>query len=261
MAAKSFAQAGDTRLLVGRYRLDRELGRGGMGVVFRGADLLMQRPVAVKLLHAPARAGSSLVQRFLHEVRNVARLQHEHVIQVFDVGQSELGEPFFVMELVTGISLSDLLRSEGRLPVARAVGLALVQQPDRFGAYFIDVGLTNVLRMGETSLGPASGEEYGALGSEAGFRALLAADVYTQVAQGASHPPVLLTAGMRDARIPAWEPAKMAARLQALTRGRTLLRVDAEGGHFSERRADGNAQLADVYAFLLDALGKPAPAQ
>jgi serine/threonine protein kinase len=65
------------------------------------------------------------VQRFLHEVRNVARLQHEHVIQVFDVGQSEVGEPFFVMELVKGISLGDLLRSEGRLAVARAVGLAL----------------------------------------------------------------------------------------------------------------------------------------
>ncbi|MEO7332146.1 MAG: serine/threonine-protein kinase, partial [Minicystis sp.] len=119
MARDSASPIENVRLLVGRYRLGEEIGRGGMGVVYRGVDTMMERPVAVKLLKSSAGADHPTTQRFLHEAKNAARIQHEHVIQVFDVGKNETGEPFFVMELVSGVSLAALLQAEKQIPAAR----------------------------------------------------------------------------------------------------------------------------------------------
>ncbi len=142
-------------------------------------------------------------------------------------------------------------KSAGGLPVS----MALVHHPDRFGAFLLDVGVVNALRWPVTPLGPALSAEFGAFDDEAGFRALLATDALSGVKDGVAYPPVLLTAGAQDPRVPAWMPAKMAARLQAASKGRTpLLRVDYESGHFAETRAAQNAFLADLFAFLLDAL-------
>ena len=104
--------AGDARIslinagtiLRERYRLDSELGRGGMGVVYRATDLELQRAVAVKLLPETASAPDAR-ERFLREARAAAALNHPHVISVYDVGVAE-GIPFFVMELVQGPRLS-----------------------------------------------------------------------------------------------------------------------------------------------------------
>jgi tetratricopeptide (TPR) repeat protein len=86
-----------------RYRLDSEIGRGGMGVVYRATDLELMREVAVKVL--PEAASSDARQRLIREARSVAALNHPHIISVHDVGE-EQGLPFFVMELVQGPSLA-----------------------------------------------------------------------------------------------------------------------------------------------------------
>ena len=150
MARDSASPLESARLLVGRYRLEEEIGRGGMGVVFRGVDTMMERPVAVKLLKASAAAEHPTTQRFLHEAKNAARIQHEHVIQVFDVGKSESGEPFFVMELVAGVSLAVLLQTEKQVPAARAVHIGgqiceALHAAHRAGIIHRDLKLANVL--------------------------------------------------------------------------------------------------------------------
>src|SRR5262245_45649114 len=86
-----------------RYSLDGEIGRGGMGVVYRATDLELKRNVAVKVLSGPP--SSQAKQRFIREARAAAALNHPHIISVYDVGESE-GRPFFVMELVDGPSLA-----------------------------------------------------------------------------------------------------------------------------------------------------------
>ncbi|HSO23892.1 MAG TPA: AAA family ATPase [Chondromyces sp.] len=92
---------GDT--LSGRYRLDEELGRGGMGIVYRAWDVELERPVAVKVMATHLEADDAR-ERLLREARAAAALSHPHVVAVHDVGVHE-GMPYFVMELVEGPSL------------------------------------------------------------------------------------------------------------------------------------------------------------
>jgi tetratricopeptide (TPR) repeat protein len=87
-----------------RYRLDSEIGRGGMGIVYRATDLELMREVAVKVLPDTA-SSSDARERFFREARAAAALNHPHIISVHDVGEVE-GVPFFVMELVHGPSLA-----------------------------------------------------------------------------------------------------------------------------------------------------------
>ncbi len=87
-----------------RYRLESEIGRGGMGIVYRATDLELMREVAVKLLPEAA-SSSEARQRLLREARAAAALNHPHIVSVHDVGEAG-GMPFFVMELVRGPSLS-----------------------------------------------------------------------------------------------------------------------------------------------------------
>jgi tetratricopeptide (TPR) repeat protein len=91
-------------VLRNRYRLDSEIGRGGMGRVYRAMDLELMREVAVKVLSEAASADAP--QRLIREARAAAALNHPHIISVYDVGE-DLGIPFFVMELVQGASLAN----------------------------------------------------------------------------------------------------------------------------------------------------------
>ncbi len=91
--------------LLDRYRLEAELGRGGMGVVYRAHDALLDRPVAVKLLSAAA-LGTEGRARLLREARAAAQLNHPNIASVYDAGESD-GVPFIVMELVEGHSLNE----------------------------------------------------------------------------------------------------------------------------------------------------------
>jgi serine/threonine-protein kinase len=108
--------------LAGRYELVEVIGRGGMGVVHRGRDRVLDRTVAVKVLPALFAENPTLVERFEREARAAARLSHPNIVSVYDSGRDGT-ERYFVMEYVPGKSLAELLRERGRLPVAEAVGI------------------------------------------------------------------------------------------------------------------------------------------
>jgi len=105
-----------------RYEILNELGRGGMGSVFKAHDPLLDRIVAIKTLSAALSADESFIRRFRHEARAVARLNHPGIVGIFDVGQ-EGAVSFIVMEYIAGGSLADLLKRETRLPPLRVVQL------------------------------------------------------------------------------------------------------------------------------------------
>jgi serine/threonine-protein kinase len=88
-----------------RYRIDAELGRGGMGVVYRARDTLLDRDVAVKVL-SDSRLGTGGRARLLHEARAVAQLDHPNFVAVYDAGESD-SSPFIVMQFVEGDSLHE----------------------------------------------------------------------------------------------------------------------------------------------------------
>lgn len=102
------------------YRIDALIGRGGMGVVYRGSDLRLGREVAIKLI-AAERAGDPVVRRrFEREARLMAALEHPNALPIYAAGEQD-GSLFLVMRYVAGTDLGALLRAEGRLPPVRAV--------------------------------------------------------------------------------------------------------------------------------------------
>jgi serine/threonine-protein kinase len=114
--------------LADRYRLERELGRGGMARVYLAHDLKHDRPVALKVLH-PGLSAVMGSERFLREIRTAARLQHPNILTVFDSGTAgqrdkEPGLLWYSMPYVEGESLRDRLKREKRLPVEEAATLA-----------------------------------------------------------------------------------------------------------------------------------------
>lgn len=107
-----------------RYRLVRELGRGGMGVVWVAHSLVLGVDVALKLIRASA-AGPGVASRMAREAHAAARLGHPALVRVFDFGWTNRGDPFLVMELVQGETLSALLKRESRINAIRAVQMIL----------------------------------------------------------------------------------------------------------------------------------------
>jgi eukaryotic-like serine/threonine-protein kinase len=108
--------------LADRYRLERELGRGGMATVYLAHDLRHDRKVALKVLQ-PELAATLGPERFQREIRTTARLQHPHILTVLDSGEAA-GQLWYTMPFVRGESLRDRLQREGQLPVDMAVDLA-----------------------------------------------------------------------------------------------------------------------------------------
>lgn len=103
------------------YRLERELGHGGMATVYQAHDLKHQRRVAIKVLH-PEHSAALGKERFLREITTTANLSHPHIVPVFDSGEAD-GQLYFVMPLIDGESLRARLEREGPLPVAEAIRL------------------------------------------------------------------------------------------------------------------------------------------
>src|SRR4249919_1046221 len=108
--------------LADRYRIERELGQGGMATVYLAHDLKHDRKVALKMLH-PDLAATIGVDRFLSEIKVTANLQHPNILGLFDSGVAD-GQAYYVMPYVDGESLRDRLSRETQLPVADAITIA-----------------------------------------------------------------------------------------------------------------------------------------
>ncbi len=142
---------GVDRMLGGRYRLIREIARGGMAAVWEADDTLLDRRVAVKLLHAQFADEPEFLERFRREARAAARLSHPNIVPIYDVGQDAGARtPYIVMELVDGGNLKDRIREAAPLPDAeiRRIGATLAATLDyahRKGLVHRDVKPQNVL--------------------------------------------------------------------------------------------------------------------
>src|SRR5437763_8355773 len=111
-------------LLSGRYRLDAQIGTGGMSTVYRSFDTVLERPVAIKLMHREIASHSEQLERFRREARSVAQLNHPHIVTVIDAGEDE-GTPYIVFEFVDGETLKERIRRCGRLPIPEAIAYAI----------------------------------------------------------------------------------------------------------------------------------------
>ncbi|WP_425613429.1 protein kinase [Anatilimnocola sp. NA78] len=107
---------------LGRYRLERKLGQGGMGAVFKAIDLSSNQPVAIKLLNQAAAMHPNAVRRFTKEARLLAALNNPHITNLLEVNDED-GVPYIVLEFVDGINLQQLLRERGPLPEREALAL------------------------------------------------------------------------------------------------------------------------------------------
>ncbi|MDQ1558273.1 MAG: hypothetical protein QOD32_1333, partial [Pyrinomonadaceae bacterium] len=112
------------RLIADKYRLDRLLGRGGMGAVYSGTHVELERPVAVKMLLPDSVSDPQALERFRREARAAARLNHPNVANTYDYGALADGEAYIVMELLDGQTLREYLNAEGSLPLKWAVEVA-----------------------------------------------------------------------------------------------------------------------------------------
>jgi prolyl oligopeptidase len=195
-------------------------------------------------------------------------------------GGGEYGEPWHqagrraskINTILDLVSVSEFLVSYGFTSAKRLailgtsaggipVGGALVRRPDLYAAVVARVPVMDMLRFEAMASGPANVPEFGSAATPQGMEALRVMSAYHQVKDGTAYPAVLLTAGINDPRIEAWQPGKMAARLQkATTSGKpVLLRIDYESGHgLGTPRAQRDDELADIYSFLLWQMGDPA---
>jgi serine/threonine-protein kinase len=112
---------GMPRTLAGRYRLERRLGRGGMGTVYEAIDVALDRSVAVKVVRDEWVHNPMATQRFRREARAVAGFAHPNVVTVYDYGVETGSRVFLVMELLQGTTLREELRRSGRLSTARTL--------------------------------------------------------------------------------------------------------------------------------------------
>ncbi len=115
---------GIPHLIANRFRVECEIGRGGMGTVYRATHLGLERPVAVKVLKPEFAADPEVADRFMREARTMARLRHSGAAMIFDAGRLPDGRPFIVMEYAEGATLAETLTKEGRLTPQRAVQIA-----------------------------------------------------------------------------------------------------------------------------------------
>ena len=150
-------QEGD--VIAGKYRVERVLGAGGMGIVVAAMHLELEQRVALKFLLPEAAAHATVVARFAREARAAAKIRCEHVARVIDVGSLESGAPFMVMEYMEGQDLEQLLRQHGPLPTALAVDYVLqaseaIAEAHALGLVHRDVKPANLFLASQPSKDP-----------------------------------------------------------------------------------------------------------
>ena len=137
------------RVYNGRYELNRHIARGGMAEVYLAHDLLLDRPVALKVLFPELSVDRSFVERFRREAQAAANLSHQNIVSIFDWGEED-GTYFIVMEYVSGQPLSHVIRTEGKLQPDRAAQIAAgtaaaLSNAHRHGVVHRDIKPGNIL--------------------------------------------------------------------------------------------------------------------
>jgi serine/threonine-protein kinase len=107
--------------LADKYRIEELIAEGGMGAVYRGTHVLMDKTVAIKVLHPALAADDKIVARFSREARAASRLSHPHALSVTDFGEAENGVVFLVMEYLKGQTLKEVIHSQGQMPLPRVI--------------------------------------------------------------------------------------------------------------------------------------------
>ncbi|HEU5075244.1 MAG TPA: serine/threonine-protein kinase, partial [Polyangiaceae bacterium] len=136
-------------VIADRYRVEEVLGAGAMGVVVAARHLGLDDPVAIKFLAQDLVESPNALGRFHREARAAARIKHEHVIRVHDVGKLASGVPYLVMERLAGSDLATLLIDEGPLPLAESVryvreACAGIAEAHRHGIVHRDIKPSNL---------------------------------------------------------------------------------------------------------------------
>src|SRR5688572_8741671 len=145
-------------VLAGKYRIDARLNEGGMGSVYKGTHVLMDKTVAVKVLRPSLAADEKIVARFSREARAASRISHPNALSVTDFGEDENGTVFLVMEFLSGRTLKQVIRDEGPLPlpriveITRQVGDALAAAHTQ-GVVHRDLKSDNIMLLDTTSVG------------------------------------------------------------------------------------------------------------
>src|SRR6201997_2323302 len=162
---------------IGRYEILQEIGRGAMGVVFKGRDPLIGRAVAVKTITAGVAENPALLERFYREARAAGGLQHPNIVTIYELAESR-GAPFIAMEYLEGESLEKIIARRPALPLATRLGYVLqtcraLDYAHRRGVIHRDVkpanivvtrdGVVKVVDFGIARLGNASQTQTGVL--------------------------------------------------------------------------------------------------
>jgi predicted Ser/Thr protein kinase len=137
-------------IIAGRFRIEGEIGTGGMGTVYRATHLGLERAVAVKIIKPEFAADRDVTERFMREARTMARLRHPHAAMIFDAGNLPDGRHFIVMEYVEGVTLSEALAREGCFTPERTVSIAsaicdVLQEAHKLGIIHRDLKPSNIM--------------------------------------------------------------------------------------------------------------------
>lgn len=138
------------RTIAGRFKIEREIGTGGMGTVYLATHLGLERSVAVKIIRREFAGDADVADRFFREARTMAKLRHPNAAMIFDAGNLPDGRHYIVMEYVEGETLSQALAREGRFPASKAVRIAtqicdVLEEAHRLGIIHRDLKPSNIL--------------------------------------------------------------------------------------------------------------------
>src|SRR3954466_5871519 len=138
------------QIIAGRFRIECEIGKGGMGTVYRATHLGLERPVAVKIIKQEYAFDRDVADRFMREARTMARLRHSHAAMIFDAGNLPDGRHFIIMEFVEGATLSEVLARDGQFSAARAVKIAVeicdvLEEAHQLGIIHRDLKPSNIM--------------------------------------------------------------------------------------------------------------------
>ena len=138
------------QFIAGRFRIECEIGTGGMGTVYRATHLGLERPVAVKIIKQEFASDRDVADRFLREARTMARLRHPHAAMIFDAGSLPDGRHFIIMEFVEGTTLSQALVRQARFSAEQAVKIAVqicevLEEAHQLGIIHRDLKPSNIM--------------------------------------------------------------------------------------------------------------------